>query len=301
MSEGYTVLCVVAHPADMVTECGGTLAVHAERGDRVAAVVLTHGGRIHPIVYVEASRKRETDSDGSVAEAERARVIEIKHAEIESAAGILGIHEVIYLDHDDNMGIVKEEIIRQVTESMLKVRPTILITHHPGYHATAGSDHCIAGQVAVAAAGRGAHQLSNLDAGTDAHFVKQAFFFGGGVSSRSSLVPGGGPINDVYIDISAVVVKKIRAMDQFVSQGYDGDYARKCVAGHNGHWGSIGGVTYAEAYMRSSGEVFDSLPLAERTRTRDEHTMHRAYSKGVNPWDVPVEPSPSTKLIKGST
>ena len=100
MSEGYTVLCVVAHPADMVTECGGTLAVHAERGDRVAAVVLTHGGRIHPIVYVEASRKRETDSDGAVAEAERARVIEIKHAEIESAAGILGIHEVIYLDHE---------------------------------------------------------------------------------------------------------------------------------------------------------------------------------------------------------
>ena len=61
---------------------------------------------------------------------------------------------------------------------------------------------------------------------------------------------------------------------------------------------TIGGVTYAEAFMRSSAEVFDALPLAERSLKRDEHTMHRAYSEGVNPWDVPVEPSPTTKYFE---
>jgi LmbE family N-acetylglucosaminyl deacetylase len=298
MTEQRTVMCVVAHPADMVTECGGTLALHSRAGDRVVAVILTHGGRIHPVVYVEESRKNDGLRDDEVAKAAQHRVLEIKHAEIESAAAILGIHEVNYLDHDDNIGVVKVEMIDEVAESMLTQRPTLLVTQHPGYHATAGNDHCIAGQVAIAAATKAAHLLSNLDSGKNAHFVKQTFFFGGGVSSRNSLIPGGGPINDVYVDITSVVTDKIRAMDQFVSQGYDGAYSRKCVAGHNGHWGSIGGVTYAEAFMRANAEVFDLLPLAERSEQRDEHTMHRAYSEGVNPWDIPVEPSPSTKLLR---
>ena len=86
MEEKLSVMCVVAHPADMVTECGGTLALHAARGDEVTAVILTHGGRVHPVIYVEESRKDEGDQKQDIAEAQRNLVLDIKHAEIEAAA-----------------------------------------------------------------------------------------------------------------------------------------------------------------------------------------------------------------------
>ena len=45
------VMSVYAHPADHFAEAGGTLAIHAERGDEVVLVTITHGGRIHPVKY----------------------------------------------------------------------------------------------------------------------------------------------------------------------------------------------------------------------------------------------------------
>lgn len=38
------VMTIYAHPADTITNCGGTLALHAKRGDEVVALILTHGG-----------------------------------------------------------------------------------------------------------------------------------------------------------------------------------------------------------------------------------------------------------------
>lgn len=277
------ILGVFAHPADMVTECGGTLARHAEAGDEVVCVIITHGGRIHPTVYVEDQRR---DPSSTVA-ATRDDVIARKHAEVERAASILGLERVVYLDHEDSMISVDGAIVREVADVIAEVRPHVFVTHHPGFTPAYGNDHCIAGQIAVAATGLAHQRFEVLDDGAPAHFVKQTYFISVGVSSRSTTTPGGGPVNDVYVDISSVVERKIRAMDEFVSQGYNGDFARKCVAGHNGHWGSMAGVPYAEAFMRGAVETYDLLPVAERILKRDEHTMHRDYSRVTNPWSVP--------------
>jgi hypothetical protein len=42
------VMCIFAHPADPITDCGGALALHHDNGDEVYSLVLTHGGRKHP-------------------------------------------------------------------------------------------------------------------------------------------------------------------------------------------------------------------------------------------------------------
>ena len=54
-------MTIYAHPADTITNCGGALARHADDGDEVVAVVLTHGGRIHPNAYAEEWRKEHPD------------------------------------------------------------------------------------------------------------------------------------------------------------------------------------------------------------------------------------------------
>ena len=41
------IMTCFAHPADTITNCGGTLARHADAGDEIVAVILTHGGRIN--------------------------------------------------------------------------------------------------------------------------------------------------------------------------------------------------------------------------------------------------------------
>ncbi len=47
------IAAVFAHPADMATEAGGTLALHTQQGDEVFVIILTHGGRLHPNIYLE--------------------------------------------------------------------------------------------------------------------------------------------------------------------------------------------------------------------------------------------------------
>ena len=60
-----SILLVAAHPADTFDHCGGTLLHHARRGDKVTAVSVTHGLRIHDIVVSEQYRfkKEKPDKD----------------------------------------------------------------------------------------------------------------------------------------------------------------------------------------------------------------------------------------------
>ncbi|NQU42211.1 PIG-L family deacetylase [bacterium] len=291
MTDKLRILGVFAHPADMVTEAGGALARHAENGDAVEVVILTHGGRIHPNIYVEESRKSEGEQQKGIADAGRDRVLAIKHAEMDRAAEILGIDKVHYLDYEDNMMTVHDEIISHVAEMMETIRPHILVAHHMGLGSGIGSPHELAGQIAVAAGTLASQRLSNLDK-KGAHHILQTFFVSVGASQ------GFGIVNDLYIDITPVVSKKVRAMDQFVSQGYEGEYCRKTVMGHNGHWGSLAGVSFAEAYTRDRKEIHSLFPLTEHQKKKDVLTAHREYSKNTNLWTIPVEPSPTTDLMK---
>ncbi len=282
------IAAVFAHPADMATEAGGTLALHTQQGDEVFVIILTHGGRLHPNIYIEEGRKNAAERDDSIANADREKVLAIKYQELEASAKILGITKVICLGADDTMSTVDNVLIDQTAEHLSNWRPELMVTHHPGYASGIGSDHCLAGQIALAASFRISKQFANLD-GKEPCFIRQTYFIGNGISSRSSIDPGGGAFNDLYIDITPVVAKKIHAMDCFVSQEYNGDYARKCVSGHNGHWGSLAGVAFAEPFIRNNAETHQSLPLSDLNKKRDEVSMHRGYSQNANVWGIPQE------------
>ncbi len=112
---GRTVLAIFAHPDDESLACGGTLARLADDGVRVVLLCASHG-------------ERGQSADPSVArgpELGRAR----EH-ELQQAAKVLGISDVILLDHPD--GELRwanvEKLHEQIVQAITIYAPDVVIT-----------------------------------------------------------------------------------------------------------------------------------------------------------------------------
>lgn len=240
------IMTIYAHPADTITNCGGTLARHAAAGDEVVALILTHGGRIHANRYAEEWRKETPDE--AIAAADLGQIVAHKKGELERAAGIVGIARLVTLDLDDAMAVMREEVVERVATT-----------------------------TALAAIGRAATHLRNLDGRAETD-VRQVFFTSVPVAATDGLSLYG-VRNDLFVDITPVVGTKLAAMDCFESQGYAGPFARKLVESSNGEFGRAAGVNFAEAYSRLYNETHDLLPLTEAALRADPLTRHVEYSR----------------------
>ncbi|PZF80343.1 PIG-L deacetylase family protein [Jiangella anatolica] len=267
------IMTIYAHPADTITNCGGTLALHAQRDDEIVALILSHGGRIHANKYAEEWRK--ANPDGDVATAGLDDIVANKKDELDRAASILGIGKVITLDHDDTYATVHEDVVEEIAEQIAAEQPDVVIADHPRSPAWFDA-HSVATGMALAALSRAGTYLRNLD-GRDEVPVRQVFLTGLPVFNLDALSLNG-LRNDCYIDITGVVGTKLAAMDQFVSQGYHGLFARKLVESYNGEAGRAAGVNFAEAFVRLYNETHGALPVTEAALAADPLTRHIAYS-----------------------
>lgn len=268
------IMTIFAHPADTITNCGGTLARHADRGDEIVALILTHGGRIHANSWVEEWRKDEPDQ--AVTSAGLAEVVANKKAELARAAEIVGIGRVITLDHDDARCTVDEDIVDQIAAHVADFAPDVVIMDYPKNPVVPDS-HTTASVMALNGVNRAATYLRNLD-GRDEFWVKQIFFAGLPVTVTEVLSLHG-VRNDTYVDITPVVGRKVAAMDQFVSQAYDGLFARKLIESWNGECGRAAGVNFAEAFCRYYNETHPHLPVTDHALAVDPVTRHVEYSR----------------------
>ena len=113
---GRTVLGIFAHPDDESLACGGTLARLADAGAKVVVLCASHGeaGSVCDPALVP-----EGDSLGGV----RAR-------ELREAAAVLGVAEVIVLDHPD--GDLRwdrvPELHAEIVRTIERCRPDAVIT-----------------------------------------------------------------------------------------------------------------------------------------------------------------------------
>lgn len=267
------IMAVYAHPADPVTDCGGTLALHAARGDEVTIVSITHGGRIHPNLFVEEWRKEKPDA--SVVQATREDVIAVKRDELLAAAEILGVRDVIFLDEDDNYVGVEASTVHRIAQTIAAIQPDVIITDYP-LNAAQPDTHTLATVMVLSALREVAMYVENLDKKRQTH-VKQIFMTKLPTTARDALSLRG-VRNDLFMDITPVIDKKLRAMHCFKSQGYDGDFAYKFIEAHDGDRGRSAGVNFAEAYVRMYNETHDALPLTEYALRRDVLTSHRDYA-----------------------
>lgn len=108
-----SVLAVVAHPDDEVLGCGGALALHADRGDRVQILILGEGMR-------SRDEYSEQDVDALVVDARE-------------AARILGA-DVSFGGLPDNRfdSVALLDVVKIVERMRVEIDPDVVYTHHAG-------------------------------------------------------------------------------------------------------------------------------------------------------------------------
>jgi LmbE family N-acetylglucosaminyl deacetylase len=278
------ILSIGAHPADIFDQSGGTMAHHAAQGDHVACVVLTHGARIHDKVISDSMFHREQVPTGDELLELMAERSDVKAEEVRKACGILGVQDVYFFGQDDAVLLISEETVRRLAAMLRRLKPDIILTHFPREGDPFSNPHAIAGQITMYAIA----YACSVDPGDSnpPHRVAQVFYFGTGAAAtrRQLWDADGGYYNDVFIDITDVVEKKLAAMDCLESQGYGGAYARKRIETSDGAFGQAGGVSYAEGFISLNAETHYYLPVTEHAMTRarsSDHEIMAAYSQRI--------------------
>jgi len=110
-----SLLAVFAHPDDESIACGGLLAGCAELGARVTLVCATRG---------ERGPNGDASPNGSTP------LREVRALELAEAARILGIAEVVLLDHADGFlpWIDSSRLEGEIRDVIARVRPDVVIT-----------------------------------------------------------------------------------------------------------------------------------------------------------------------------
>lgn len=155
--------------------------------------------------------------------------------------------------------------------------PNIVVCDYPQNPVVTQASHTIATMTAIAEIEQAATYLTNLDGRAEVN-VAQVFFTGLPTFSGDAL-SGYGVRNDLFIDITPVVGRKIAAMDCFESQGYGGVFARKLIESNNGEFGRTAGVNFAEAYTRFRSETHSTFPVTAQAKASDQLVRHVGYSQ----------------------
>lgn len=113
------VLVIAAHPDDEILGCGGTMAMHANKGDTVRVVILAEG-------ITSRGKVRDRESNG--------KKLDELRADVHRANNVLGVHSIDLHDFPDNRmdSIERLEVVKVVEQFIDKYHPDIIYTHHKG-------------------------------------------------------------------------------------------------------------------------------------------------------------------------
>mgnify|MGYP001588752883 CR=1 FL=1 len=131
MNVRHTILCVFAHPDDESYVCGGSIALHTNKGDRVVLVTFTRG---------------EAFTQGRKHRLSKFAVMKLRHRELKRSNSILGIrtsHLLHYSDGKLNKS-AQSELRKVVCAYLARYRPETVfsfgpdgLTGHPDHRAIA--------------------------------------------------------------------------------------------------------------------------------------------------------------------
>lgn len=190
-----TVLVVVAHPDDIDFGIAGTAAALTAAGSHVAYRIATSG---------EAGGPDEMD---------RAELKAMRESEQRAAGSAVGVTDVEFLGLPDGHLEFNVALRKEISKAIRSVKPDVLISQNPErrWESVYGShpDHLAVGQATIAAAypdSRNPHFCPELlDEGYEPHTVPELWV--------SGLAP-----TDVFIDITDVFDKKVKALSSHTSQ-----------------------------------------------------------------------------------
>jgi LmbE family N-acetylglucosaminyl deacetylase len=108
------VLVIAPHPDDEAIGCGGTIALHVRRGDRVFTVFLTSG---------EAALKHLS----------REKAWQLRESEAQAAAEVLGTADLTFLRRQDwSLSESTEEAAIALRPILARESPNVIYLPHPG-------------------------------------------------------------------------------------------------------------------------------------------------------------------------
>lgn len=227
-------MVVVAHHDDAEFGCAGTVAIWVREGWEVIYVICTDGAGGGP------------DEATDVGPESRRQLIATRKAEQRAACTILGVHEVIFLDHPDGLLVPSLELRRQLVSLLRRYRPTRVICQSPDrtwsprmiigrYH----PDHLAAGQATLAAiypASQNPWDFSELlDEGLLPHKVREVYITGA-------------PELNHAVDISATLDLKLQALRAHVSQLGHAEGLEERIREWAAERGAAFGMPYAETF-----------------------------------------------------
>jgi LmbE family N-acetylglucosaminyl deacetylase len=281
---------IYAHPADVATEAAGTMAIHADRGDALTAVVLSDGIRMHPhfMTAGEGSASSEPVSHAEYAE--------FKREEVRRAARIIGIGTTEFRGWDQDFFDATDARIEELAKVIVRHRPDVILTHYPiGPYLI--DSNAFAGIYATRAMDLATALIPQVD-GVEPHFTKQLFFFlmDQSMDTRSKIdTPG--LVADFYVDTTSVIDRKVQAFDQYVSQGYEGQFARKVVESRDGRHGMHAEASYAEPFLLARSVTYDSLPVAPRLAD-GTYVANNLPGDQLLAWNVPSATPPEAYRLR---
>ena len=232
------ILVIGAHPADPIDLAGGTIYQHTRspEKDEVCLLSLTDGMRSHLDKKFLASYENE--------DVWYDKVMEIKRKEFDIAGRIVGVakNQCCIFDFMDEPLILNAERIGYIINHIRKIKPDMVITHHPNEYAH--WDHATCGQM-VCRALKSAIKLRG-----DKHWVPTVYFFAVQFRpevARLGIVPQS---PDVLIELDEFAIKaKIDAMCCFKSQGHNDKKAmQKRMDSFESEMGRADGLRYAEGF-----------------------------------------------------
>ena len=258
------IMMFCAHPGDAFDDSGGTLCHHVQRGDDVTVVIITTGARSHAAMFTDEKRKAKGQRDEKLAAATVEEIEKVKQEEIVAAGSELGLNDIRFMRLEDDILLVKEETILQVAELIRQEKPDLLITHHPLQDGGLLTTHPIVGQI-VMLGWEAAGARWTRDETTPPHQVSQVFFVGTVNGKPWNLCHIYHPEFMIYVDITDVVDRKVKALDHLESQHYHAAYARKRAEAVDGWKGTRVDVPYAETFVPMIPEVYKYLPIQQST------------------------------------
>ena len=218
MTHKKKVLVVAAHPDDEILGCGGTMALHVDKGDDVYVVFMADG------VASRLGKDNSVIDRGSAAE---------------NAAKILGVTSVENLDFPDNSmdSVPLLDVTKAIEAKIEKLQPKVIYTHHLG---DLNVDHQITHK-AVMTACRPQPDFC----------VKEIFAFEV-LSSTEWQTPGYFPfMPNVFVDIGKQIDVKRKALEAYSKEMRQPPNSRSIENSIrlNALRGNTVGVEYAESFV----------------------------------------------------
>ncbi|MFZ0386140.1 MAG: PIG-L deacetylase family protein [Solirubrobacteraceae bacterium] len=240
MVTGRRTLVIGAHSADFVWRAGGAIAVTTTGGGTARVIALSYGER------GESGELWKQDPDRSIDEVKR-----IRHGEAERAAAHLGA-DFVAMDLGDYPLEIDKAALIAIADQIREFAPDVLVTHtdtdpfnpdHPVAHAAVARARSLAAGAGVPSA-FGTVRPPEL------------FLFEPHQPELCHFTP------TTFVDITAVMDAKRRAMAEMQSQGYLQTYYNERADHRGNHARRSSGnneIRQAEAFQRVTPDVVSAL------------------------------------------